>query len=298
MRYKPIRKAGMGMDDLLRIVRTREIIEKYKFKFSKSLGQNFLIDDAILKKIIESSGLTKDDSVLEIGPGIGTLTMELASHAKKVLTIELDSSLMPILEDIFKGYDNIKIHHGDALKEDLKQVSSGYLDEPVSICANIPYYITTPLITKFFKGDLKIKTIVLMVQKEVAQRMVANPGGKDYGALSLLVQYYSKPSIEAIAPPKCFMPRPKVDSAVIKLDINKEPPVEIEDEDLFFRIIRSSFEQRRKTLSNSLKPLGIPSQTLLKAFQEADIDPKRRGETLSLQEFAALYHKIEKALCD
>lgn len=286
----------MSTEDLLRNIRTRRIIEKYKFKFNKGLGQNFLVDDGVLKEIIDAANLTREDSVLEVGPGIGTLTLELAAHAGRVLTIELDDSLMPILKDIFEGYDNIKLHHGDALKEDLKQIASGYLNEPVSVCANIPYYITTPLITKFFKCGLKIKTIVLMVQREVAERMAAGPGGKEYGALSLLVQYYSKPQIVAVVPPGCFMPQPKVESVVIKLEINEKPPVEIDNEELFFHIIRSSFSQRRKTLSNSLKPLGIPGEKLSMIFQSSGIDPKRRGETLSIEEFAALYYEISKVM--
>lgn len=280
------------MDDILRNIRTRSIIEKYKFKFSKSLGQNFLVDDRVLHSIIDAAQLTKEDSVIEVGPGIGTLTIELAEHAGKVLTIEIDNSLIPILEEILKDYGNIKLYHGDALKADLKEIAAGFLDEPVSICANIPYYITTPLIYKFFKSGLKIKNIILMVQKEVAQRMAAGPGSKDYGALSLMIRYYSTAEIVTLVPPDCFIPRPKVDSAVIKLEINNKPPVDVKDEELFFSIIRDSFGQRRKTLSNSLKPIGIAKDDLEAALKRCGIDPKRRGETLSIEDFAALANDI------
>lgn len=279
-------------DSLVKSIRTREIIEKYKFKFNKGLGQNFLIDEDVLNKIVDAASITKDDDVLEIGPGIGTLTMELAEHAGRVLAIELDDSLIPILNESLRGYENIQIYHGDALKADLKEVASGYIRSPFSICANLPYYITTPLITKFFKEGLNLKNIVLMVQKEVADRMAAGPGGKDYGALSLLVQYYAKPSVIAFVPPHCFIPRPKVDSVVIKLEVYGRPAVDVQDEAMFFRIIRDSFNQRRKTLSNALKPLGISKDKLDRALNNCGIDPTRRGETLSINEFAALADEI------
>lgn len=284
------------MEDLLRNIRTRQIIEKYNFKFNKSLGQNFLIDDNILKKIIHAAQLTKNDCVLEVGPGVGTLTIELAEHAKKVLTIEIDKNLIPILKETLKGYDNVILHHGDALKENLKEIVNQYLEQPICICANIPYYITTPLITKFFEAGVKITNIVIMVQKEVAERIVAKPGSKEYGALSLLVQYYSKPHIVAVVPPSCFTPRPKVDSVVIKLEANEQPPADIHDKELFFKIIKSSFSQRRKTLSNSLKSLGISKEELNTAFEKSNIDPKRRGETLTLEEFAVLSNEILKII--
>jgi 16S rRNA (adenine1518-N6/adenine1519-N6)-dimethyltransferase len=282
------------MDNLLRSIRTKEIVEKYKFKFNKDLGQNFLIDDDALSDIIKAADLTKEDSVLEVGPGIGTLTLELAQHAGRVLTIEIDRNLIQILEDVFREYDNIKLYHGDALKVDLKEAAGDYLKEPVTICANLPYYITTPLIAKFFKEGLKIKNIVLMVQKEVAERMAAEPNGKEYGALSLLVQYYSKPSIVSIVPPHCFIPRPKVDSVVVKLEVYETPPVDLNSVSLFFSVVRDSFNQRRKTLSNSLKGAGLSREDLSLAFENANIDPQRRGETLSLQEFAALSNEISK----
>lgn len=280
------------MDKLVKSIRTREIIEKYKFRINKGLGQNFLIDEDILEIIVSASSLTKADNVLEIGPGIGTLTLELSENAGKVLTVEIDDSLIPILNEIFSGHDNITLFHGDAMKIDIDEIVRQNLKEPISICANIPYYITTPLISRFFKCDLDIKNIVLMVQKEVGERMAAQPGNKDYGALSLLIQYYSKASIVAVVPPKCFMPQPKVDSVIIKLEMYKELPVDVKDEKLFFNIIRNSFNQRRKTLSNSLKNLGLPQELLLGAFEKCNIDPVRRGETLSINEFADLSNEI------
>lgn len=282
------------MDKLVRDIRTKEIVKMYKFRFNKGLGQNFLIDDEILRKIVESAALTNDDDVLEIGPGVGTLTMELAEQAGRVLTVEVDDKLITILEESLKDYENIKLYHGDALKVNLKEITDGYLRTPFSICANLPYYITTPLITKFFKEGMNLKNIVLMVQKEVAERMIADPGGKDYGSLSLLVQYYSKPALVAIAPPTSFMPQPKVDSAVIKLEVYEKPAVQVKDEKLFFKIIRNSFNQRRKTLSNSLKALGLQSGILEQAFKNTGIDPVRRGETLSIEEFASLSDEIYK----
>lgn len=284
------------MEQLIKSIRTKQVIEKFKFKFNKGLGQNFLVDEDVLNKIIEASDLTKSDDVLEIGPGLGTLTAELAERAGRVLTIELDDSLIPILKDSLKDYDNIELYHGDALKINLEEVAKKYLKEPVSICANLPYYITTPLINKFFKENLNIKNIVLMVQREVAERMAAAPGGKDYGALSLLVQYYSKPSIVMIVPPHSFMPQPKIDSAIIKLEVFSEPSVKVMDIDLFFRIIRGSFNQRRKTLNNSLKGIGLSKDDMDLAFEKSDIDPIRRGETLSINEFAHLSDEVYKLL--
>lgn len=280
------------MDQLVKSIRLRQIIEKHGFRFNKGLGQNFLVDEDILKRIIDAAELTKEEDVLEIGPGIGTLTLELSENCGKVLTIEVDDKLIPILNENFSGYDNIILVHDDALKADLNEIAGRYIKVPYSICANLPYYITTPLISKFFKEGLKAKNIVLMVQKEVAERMSADPGGKDYGALSLLVQYYSRPEIITIVPPHCFMPQPKVESVVIKLSVYEKPPVDVLDLELFFRIVRDSFSQRRKTLSNSLKALGLPKELLEQAFESVGIDPVRRGETLSIQEFAALSNEI------
>lgn len=282
------------MDDLIRNIRTRNIIEKYKFRFNRDLGQNFLIDDDALKAIIRAADLTKDDSVLEIGPGIGTLTLELSDAAGRVMAVELDRNLIEILNDVFKDRDNIKLCHGDALKVNFRDIIKDYLCEPVSICANLPYYITTPLISKFFNEDIKIRNMVLMVQKEVAQRMAAIPETKDYGALSLLVQYYSKPEMVTLVPAGSFFPRPKVDSMIVKLQMYDRPPVDLSDEKLFFKIIRASFNQRRKTLSNSLKSLGFSKDTMNRAFENSNIDPVRRGETLSIDEFASLSNEIYK----
>lgn len=282
------------MDDLIRTIRTRNIIEKYKFRVNKDLGQNFLVDDNALKTIINAAGLTKGDSVLEIGPGIGTLTLELSEAAGKVMAVELDRNLIEILNDVFKDRENIKLYQGDALKVNFKDIAQGYLTEPISICANLPYYITTPLILKFFNEDIKIKNIVLMVQKEVAQRMAAIHGTKDYGALSLMVQYHSKPQIVAMVPAASFIPKPKVDSMIVKLQMYETPPVDLYDEKLFFKIIRDSFNQRRKTLSNSLKNLGFAKNVMDNAFSNSGIDPVRRGETLSMSEFASLSNEIYK----
>jgi dimethyladenosine transferase len=282
------------MDNLINSIRTRNIIEKYKFRFNKDLGQNFLIDDDALKSIITAADLTKDDSVLEVGPGIGALTLELSEAAGKVLTIEIDRNLSEILNDVFKDRDNIKLYMGDALRVNLREAALEYLDEPINICANLPYYITTPLIAKFFKEGIRIKNIVLMVQKEVAERMAALPGTKEYGALSLLVQYYSRPIMVSIVPPHCFVPRPKVDSMIVKLEVYNQPIVDVMDEKLFFDVIRDSFNQRRKTLSNALKATGLPRDSLKSAFDSAGIDPVRRGETLSIQEFASLSNEIYK----
>lgn len=294
MRGAGLRKAGYIMDDLVRSIRTKEIVSKYGFRFNKGLGQNFLVDGNILGKIVEAAEINRDSSVLEVGPGIGTLTLELAENAGRVLAIELDDNLIPILNEVFKDYGNITLHHGDAMKLDLKPLAEEYLKSPITICANIPYYITTPLINKFFKEGLSINNIVLMVQKEVAERMAAEPGGKEYGSLSLLVQYYSQPSIITAVPPQCFMPSPKVESVVIKLKMHERPPVELEDEDLFFRVIRESFNQRRKTLLNSLKGIGLPKELLIQGFERLGIDPVRRGETLSIQEFASLSNELHR----
>lgn len=282
------------MDDMINAIRIRDLLKKYKFRFKNNLGQNFLADDRVLKDIIDASSVTKGDSVLEVGSGTGILTLQLAKHAGKVLTIEVDDGLIGILREVFSGTDNIRLYHGDALKMDLAEAARGYLAEPITICANLPYYITTPLIVKFFKCGLEIKNIVLMVQKEVALRMDAHPGTADYGALSLLVQYYSAPKIVSYVPSSCFIPHPKVDSAIIKLAIRRKPPVEVYSESLFFNVIRSSFNQRRKMLSNSLKPVGITKEKLMAACGNSSIDPSRRGETLSIQEFALLSNEIYK----
>lgn len=233
---------------------TIAVLQKYNFSFQKKFGQNFLIDTHVLDKIIRSAEITKDDFVLEIGPGIGTMTQYLACAAREVVAVEIDKALIPILEDTLSSYDNVTVINEDVLKLDivkLAQERNG--GKPIKVVANLPYYITTPIIMGLFESHVPVQSITVMVQKEVADRMQVGPGTKDYGALSLAVQYYAKPYIAANVPPNCFMPRPKVGSAVIRLECHEEPPVQVEDEKLMFRIIRASFNQRRKTLANGLK---------------------------------------------
>ena len=243
---------------------TIEILNKYKFVFQKRYGQNFLIDEHVLGKIIRSAGITEDDFVIEIGPGIGTLTQYLAYSAREVAAIEIDDALIPILEDTLSGYDNVTVIHEDVLKVDLtKLVEEKNGGKPVKVVANLPYYITTPIIMGLFENHVPVESITIMVQKEVADRMKTGPGSKDYGALSLAVQYYARPELVANVPPNCFMPRPRVGSAVIRLTKHEKPPVEVQDEKLMFQIIRASFNQRRKTLVNGLynaPELHIPKE--------------------------------------
>lgn len=272
--------------------RTKEIVSKYGFAFQKKFGQNFLIDSHVLNKIIHASHIGKEDMVIEIGPGIGSLTQELAEHAKAVVAIEIDTHLIPILEDTLSSYDNISIINEDVLKVNLNQLVSERNDnKPVKVVANLPYYITTPIIMGLFESHVPIDTITVMVQKEVADRMKATPGTKDYGALSLAVQYYSDPYIVANVPPNCFMPRPKIGSAVIRLTKHHEPPVQVQDEKLMFRLIRASFGQRRKTLINSLYNNMKDTYTkeqLKEAIEKVGLQVSVRGEALPLQAFAAL----------
>ena len=236
---------------------TIEVLQKYHFVFQKRFGQNFLIDEHVLEKIIDSSGITKDDFILEIGPGIGTMTQYLAEAAREVAAVEIDSSLIPILKDTLKEWDNVTVINNDILKTDIKKIANEKNGgKPVKVVANLPYYITTPIIMGLFEKNVPVDSITVMVQKEVADRMQVGPGTKDYGALSLAVQYYAKPEIVANVPPNCFMPRPKVGSAVIKLTRYEKPPVEVHDERLMFRLIRASFNQRRKTLVNGIKNSG------------------------------------------
>ena len=233
---------------------TIEVLQKYNFSFQKKFGQNFLIDTHVLDKIIQSANITKDDMVLEIGPGIGTMTQYLAQAAGKVIAVEIDKNLIPILEDTLSGYDNVRVINEDVLKLDLKKLADEENNgKPVKVVANLPYYITTPIIMGLFENEVPVESITVMVQKEVADRMQTGPGNKDYGALSLAVQYYADPYIVANGPPNCFMPRPKVGSAVIRLTCHQEKPVQVQDEKLMFNIIRASFNQRRKTLANGLK---------------------------------------------
>ena len=275
-------------------VKTAELVKKYNFKFSKSLGQNFLVDDSVPRDIVSGAEVDENDLVIEIGPGVGTLTAQLLNKAKKVVAIELDNDLIPILTQEIGDNPKFTLIHKDALKVDFNEIIGE--DKSVKLVANLPYYVTTPIIVKLLKENYNFKSLTIMIQKEVAERMNAEPGNKDYGSLSLLVQYYCNTRIVRKVPPQCFMPRPKVDSIVIRLDRLEEPKVKVENEKLFFEIIRSSFNMRRKTLWNGVKNVGLSKENLEVAFKEADIDPKRRGETLTIDEFAILSDKINKYL--
>jgi len=271
---------------------TIAVLQRYNFKFQKKFGQNFLIDESVIKRIIEGAGITKNDLVLEIGPGIGTMTQYLAESAGAVLAVEIDRNLKPVLEDTLYEYHNVEIIWGDILKQDLPAVLSERAQgRRVKVVANLPYYITTPIIMDLLEQRLDIESVTVMIQKEVAVRMQASPGTKDYGALSLAVQYYTKPEVIAKVPPNCFIPRPNVESAVIKLSVLEKPSVEVKDEKLLFKIIRASFNQRRKTLFNGLKnspELDIPAEKISAAIEAAGFDASVRGEALTLAEFAVL----------
>ena len=271
---------------------TIEILQKYDFSFQKKFGQNFLIDTHVLDKIISSAEITKDDFVLEIGPGIGTMTQYLACAARQVVAVEIDKALIPILEDTLQAYDNVTVINDDVLKVDIPKLAKEYNDnKPIKVVANLPYYITTPIIMGLFESHVPIESITVMVQKEVADRMQTGPGSKDYGALSLAVQYYAEPEIVANVPPNCFMPRPAVGSAVIRLTRHQKPPVEVMDEKLMFRLIRASFNQRRKTLVNGLKnspELSFSKEQIVKAIEKIGKPETIRGEALTLEEFAEL----------
>ena len=275
---------------------TIEILNKYKFVFQKKFGQNFLIDEHVLSKIIRSAEITEDDFVVEIGPGIGTLTQYLAASAREVAAIEIDDALIPILKDTLSAYDNVTVIHEDVLKIDLcKLAEEKNGGKPIKVVANLPYYITTPIIMGLFENHVPVDSITIMVQKEVADRMKTGPGSKDYGALSLAVQYYAKPELVANVPPNCFMPRPRVGSAVIRLTRHTEVPVEAEDEKLMFQIIRASFNQRRKTLVNGLgnaPELHIPKEMTTEVLEEMGLSASVRGEALTLAQFAELSNRI------
>jgi dimethyladenosine transferase len=275
-------------------VKTAELVKKYNFKFSKSLGQNFLIDDSVPRDIVSGAEVDENDLVIEIGPGVGTLTAQLLNKAKKVVAIELDNDLIPILTQEIGDNPKFTLIHNDALKVNFNEVIGE--EKSVKLVANLPYYVTTPIIVKLLKEKYNFKSLTIMIQKEVAERMNAEPGNKDYGSLSLLVQYYCNTRIVRKVPPQCFIPRPKVDSIVIRLDRLEEPKVKVENEKLFFEIIRSSFNMRRKTLWNGVKNIGLSKESLELAFKEANVDPKRRGETLTINEFAILSDKIDKYL--
>ncbi|WP_102029476.1 16S rRNA (adenine(1518)-N(6)/adenine(1519)-N(6))-dimethyltransferase RsmA [Salirhabdus sp. Marseille-P4669] len=282
--------------------RTTEILKKYGFFFKKSLGQNFIIDVNTLKNIVTTAGVTKENGVIEIGPGIGALTEQLAIHGKKVVAFEIDQRLLTVLEDTLSKYDNVEIIHQDILKANVQEVIDQHLNdvEEIKVVANLPYYITTPILMKLLMNKIPVQDITVMIQKEVADRMAAKPNTKEYGSLSIAVQYYTEATVELIVPKTVFMPQPNVDSAVLHLKLRKEPPVYVEDEELFFAIVQASFAQRRKTLSNNLgrqfKEKWSKDQ-INSWLEEINIDSRRRGESLSIEEFTNIanmfYSKIE-----
>ena len=271
---------------------TIAVLQKYHFNFQKKFGQNFLIDTHVLERIIEAAGITKDDFVLEIGPGIGTMTQYLCENAREVTAVEIDQNLIPILADTLSAYDNVTVINEDILKLDIvKLAEEKNAGKPIKVVANLPYYITTPIIMGLFESHVPIDSITIMVQKEVADRMQVGPGTKDYGALSLAVQYYAKPEIVANVPPNCFIPRPNVGSAVIRLTRYEEPPVQVKDEKKMFALIRASFNQRRKTLVNGLGNAGLPGitkESAAAALAQMSLSPTVRGEALTLEQFARL----------
>ncbi len=277
---------------------TIAVLQKYNFSFQKKFGQNFLIDPHVLDKIISAAQIQKDDFVLEIGPGIGTMTQYLCEHAGEVAAVEIDKNLIPILEETLKEYHNVEVIHQDILKMDLaalvKEKNEG---KPIKVVANLPYYITTPIIMGLFESNVPIEEITVMVQKEVADRMQSGPGGKEYGALSLAVQYYAEPKIAANVPPNCFMPRPGVGSAVICLKRHKQPPVAVDDEKLLFSVIRASFQQRRKTLANGLNhapDIALSKEQIQECIEAVGVPVNIRGEALTLAQFAELSNRIHR----
>lgn len=277
---------------------TIEAIKKYNFAFQKKFGQNFLIDTHVIERIVTAAGVTKDDLVLEIGPGIGSMTQYLCEYAREVIAVEIDTALIPILKDTLSDYDNVTVINKDILKVDMNQLAvEKNQGKPIKVVANLPYYITTPIIMGLFESHVPIDSITVMVQKEVADRMQVGPGTKDYGALSLAVQYYAEPYIVANVPPNCFIPRPNVGSAVIRLTTHKEVPVKVEDEKLMFRLIRASFNQRRKTLVNGLNnspEIHVSKEVIAKAIEELGVSPTIRGEALDLGQFAELSNIISR----
>ncbi|GEB34010.1 MULTISPECIES: 16S rRNA (adenine(1518)-N(6)/adenine(1519)-N(6))-dimethyltransferase RsmA [Brevibacillus] len=279
--------------DIATPTRTKEILEKYGFSFKKSLGQNFLVDTNILHNIVDEADLTKEKGAIEIGPGIGALTEQLGRAAGKVMAIEIDQRLLPILQDTLSPYDNIEVVHGDVLELDLRSLITEKLAgvEKLSVVANLPYYVTTPILMKLLEERLPLENIVVMIQKEVAERIAAKPGTKDYGSLSVAAQFYAETEVAMIVPASVFIPRPNVDSAVIRLKVRDRPPVEVDDQDVFFRVVRCSFAQRRKTLLNNLMNglfLKTQKDEVIQMLSDIGIEPTRRGETLSIEEFARL----------
>ncbi|WP_208587342.1 16S rRNA (adenine(1518)-N(6)/adenine(1519)-N(6))-dimethyltransferase RsmA [Gracilibacillus suaedae] len=279
--------------------RTREILKKYGFSFKKSLGQNFLIDINILKNIIHNAGITKEINAIEIGPGIGALTEQLAIAANKVVAFEIDGRLVPILEDTLQAYDNVKLINQDILKADFEEVWDRYFqdDKPVKVVANLPYYITTPILMQLLMANLPISSITVMIQKEVAERMAAAENTKEYGSLSIAIQYYTEAKVKMVVPKTVFMPQPRVDSAVLHLEKRTTPPVDVEDEKFFFQLVQASFQQRRKTLRNNLsrhfKDI-LSKDQIEEGFDRVGIDGTRRGESLNIQEFATLANYYEQ----
>jgi 16S rRNA (adenine1518-N6/adenine1519-N6)-dimethyltransferase len=276
---------------------TKELLKQFNFRMTKRLGQNFLIDKGILDEIIEGAELTKDDYVLEIGPGMGSMTQKLCESAAKVVAVEIDKNLLPVLSVTLTDYDNVTVINGDILKLNIKDTLQEHFgDRKAKVVANLPYYITTPIIMKLLEEQLNLQSITIMVQKEVGDRIKAAPGGKEYGALSVAVQYYAKPSQVLFVPPHSFIPQPEVDSIVLKLDILSAPAVDVESESLFFRVVKASFGQRRKTLLNALTAgnFGLSKEQMKEVLNSVGIDEGRRGETLSLQEFANIANKLNK----
>lgn len=279
---------------------TREVIDHYGFAFQKKFGQNFLIDGNVVEKIVREAGVTKDDFVLEIGPGIGTMTQLLCENAREVAAVEIDSKLIPILADTLAPYDNVTVINQDILKVDINKLADEKNNgKPIKVVANLPYYITTPIIMGLFESHVPVESITIMVQKEVADRMQVGPGTKDYGALSLAVQYYADPEVVMVVPASCFMPRPNVDSAVIRLKRHQKCPVDVEDEKLMFKIIRASFNQRRKTLANGLNnspEINLPKEVIAEAITELGVPVNIRGEALTLSDFAKLSNIIKEKM--
>lgn len=272
---------------------TNHILRTFKLKADKRLGQNFLIDEEIVSKIVAAAELTDSDTVLEVGPGIGTLTQGLARSGAQVVAVELDKRLLPVLDKTLEGYNNVKIVSGDILEVDIKATVGA---PSFKVAANLPYYITTPIIFNLLEQRLPMERLVVMVQKEVAERMVAKPGGKDYGALSVSMQYYTEPEIAFMVPPESFIPAPNVESAVIVCKRRTVPPVEVCDERLFFKVVKAAFSVRRKMLSNALKNMGITGEQAMAWLECAGIDHKRRGETLSLEDFAGLTNCFDEII--
>ena len=289
--------------DIATPIRTQEILKKYGFSFKKSLGQNFLIDPNILRNIVSHANLTENSGAIEVGPGIGALTEHLARAAKKVVSFEIDQRLLPVLEDTLSPYDNVKIVHSDILKADVPAVIAEEMPgiEDIMVVANLPYYVTTPILMKLLNDRLPIRGFVVMMQKEVADRITAKPGTKAYGSLSIAIQYYCTAEVAMVVPKTVFMPQPNVDSAVIRLIRHEKPPVEVINEDFLFEVSRASFAQRRKTILNNLQN-GLPSgkqkkDEIIRALEQVGVDPTRRGETLSIEEFGRLADALHPHFC-